>query len=263
MLARGPVAYISRISHIAPKIQLAITRTFLALPVNTMAKKEGTQRPKRCCTRMGVINSVRTRRKLNPERSNNQTLGGRVAEECRLVIGGALPTALISYCSYSIFLHYQQLHINNNTTTMHPPRPLCHAPSELTQLQALCGTDHRIFVPPIDLNRPEFVSLKRARPIKRSVQKETLSSGSRSAAPSKVTNYYFRGPWPTISMYLVRLVRTHIYDYLWPLGKIPCHTDHIYDFGRNIVGRQAIYMGFANTLLSITIDICPCNFIFV
>ena len=40
--------------------------------------------------------------------------------------------------------------------------------------------------------------------------------------------------------------------YLWLLGKIPCHTDHIYDFGGNIGGRQAIYMGFADTLLNYT-----------
>ena len=31
------------------------------------------------------------------------------------------------------------------------------------------------------------------------------------------------------------------------LGKIPCHTDHIYDFGGNISGRQAINMGFTTT----------------
>ena len=93
-------------------------------------------------------------------------------------------------------------------------------PSEFTQLQALCGTEHRSFVPPIDLNRPDVVSLKRGRPIIRSfAKKKSLSSGSRSAAPSKVTNYCsyrsVRDPWPTTSMYLVRLVRTHIYDFLF------------------------------------------------
>ena len=32
--------------------------------------------------------------------------------------------------------------------------------------------------------------------------------------------------------------RTH--THLWLLGKIPCHTDHIYDFEENIGGRQAM-----------------------
>ena len=49
---------------------------------------------------------------------------------------------------------------------------------------------------------------------------------------------------------LVRQVRTHNYDFLlWLLGKISCHTDHIYDFRGNISGRQATNMGFADTLL--------------
>ena len=34
------------------------------------------------------------------------------------------------------------------------------------------------------------------------------------------------------------------------LGKIPCHTDHVYDFGGNIGGRQAINMGFRKALVS-------------
>ena len=47
-------------------------------------------------------------------------------------------------------------------------------------------------------------------------QTRSLSSGSRNAAPSKLTysNRSVRGPWPTTSIYLVRLVRTHIYDFL-------------------------------------------------
>ena len=51
------------------------------------------------------------------ERSNDRTLGGRVAEEYRLVIAAALPTTLISYCivvvvvaipptKIILFLHY-------------------------------------------------------------------------------------------------------------------------------------------------------------
>ena len=90
------------------------------------------------------------------------------------------------------------------------------------------------------------------------VVKKSLSSGSRSAAPSKVTNYHsnrsVRGPWPTTLMYVYVLcvwsALIFMTFYLWLLGKIPSHTDHIYDFGRNMGGRQAIYfMGFANTLL--------------
>ena len=92
LIARGQ-AYISRTCHIAPKIQSVTTysntRTFLALPVNTMAKKEDTQRPKRC-TRMGVYARSES---FTP---NDRTFGGRVAEESRLVIAGALPTAFIS-----------------------------------------------------------------------------------------------------------------------------------------------------------------------
>ena len=79
---------------IAPKIQVVITRTYHALPVNAMAKKEDTRRPKRC-TRMGAYALSES---FTP---NDQTLGGRVAEESRLVIAGALPTALISYCKSS------------------------------------------------------------------------------------------------------------------------------------------------------------------
>ena len=38
--------------------------------------------------------------------------------------------------------------------------------------------------------------------------------------------------------------RTYNYDfYLWLLGKIPCHTDHIYDFGGNIGGRTRSTIG--------------------
>ena len=169
------------------------------------------------------------------------------------MIAASLPTALIVAVivaippTTSIFIHCQQ-----KLTTPCTSLP----PSKLTQLQVLCGTEHRAFVLPIDLNRPDAVSLKRRRPvIRRVAKKQSLSSGSRSAAPSKVTNYYsnrsVRGPWPTISMYLVRLVRTHIYDFLssvWLLGKLPCHIDHIYDFGRNISGRQPIYMAFANAI---------------
>ena len=58
-------------------------------------------------------------------------------------------------------------------------------------------------------------------------------------------------------MYLVRLVRTHIYDFLlihMAFGQnLMSYRSHIYDFGRYIGGRQAIYytsMGFANTLIT-------------
>ena len=48
----GTGLHISRICHIAPKIQSVIyCKNNPCLPVNTMAKKEDTQRPKRC-TRM-------------------------------------------------------------------------------------------------------------------------------------------------------------------------------------------------------------------
>ena len=111
-------------------------------------------------------------------------------------------------------------------------------------------------------------------------KKKSPSSGSRSAAPSKVTNYctwYYSNTvdqfgvlgQPHRSMYLVRLVRTHIYDFLQyltlgqnPTSSIPIiFTSYsiIYDFGRNIGGRQAIYiilylvlfMDFANTLIKL------------
>ena len=60
-----------------------------------------------------------------------------------------------------------------------------------------------------------------------------LSSRSRSAAPSKVTNYF------SISLDKFGVVdqppRTHNYDFLLRLlGQIPCHTDHIYS------GRQTL-----------------------
>ena len=163
---------------------------------------EDTRRPKRC-TRMGVYARSES---FTP---NDRTFGGRVAEESRLVIAGALPTAFISSscCNLivaippttSIFLHY---YYQQKLTTPCTSRPL----SELTQLQALCGKENRTFVPPIDLNRPDVVSLKsRGRPIIRNVAttKKSLSSDSRSTAPSKVTNYHsnrpVRGPWPTTS----------------------------------------------------------------
>ena len=155
-----------------------------------------------------------------------------MAEESRLVIAGALPTALTSYCSSSChppttstFLHYQQI-----LTTPCTSLP----PSALTQLQALCGTEHRTFVPPIDLNRPDVVSLKRGRPIIRSVAKKSLLSGSRSAVPSKVTNYFCNRDQfgvldqPHRCILCVWSALIPMTFYLWLLGKIPCHTDHIY-----------------------------------
>ena len=59
-------------------------------------------------------------------------------------------------------------------------------------------------------------------------------------------------------MYLIRLVRNNIYDFpIYGFGaksmfkeKSECYTDHIYDFGINIGGRLAIYMGFAKSLLA-------------
>ena len=36
--------------------------------------------------------------------------------------------------------------------------------ADATSLQALCGTERRAFIPPIDLNRPDVVPLKRGRP---------------------------------------------------------------------------------------------------
>ena len=84
MLARGQ-AYISRICHIAPKIQLVIARTFLALPVNTMANPN-------------VLSVVPTWALTHEAKVSPRTLGGRVAEEFRLVIAAAaLPTVLIGY----------------------------------------------------------------------------------------------------------------------------------------------------------------------
>ena len=165
--------HISRICHIAPKIQSVIARTTLALPVNTMAKKEDTQRPKRC-TRLAnryARSESFTSPHLTPERSNDRTFGGRVAEESRLtMIAGVLPTALISYYYY-IYCSSSSSHPPPTTTTifLHHQQKLktpCTSlpPSELTQLQALCGTEHRAFVPPIDLNRPDVVSFKRGRP---------------------------------------------------------------------------------------------------
>ena len=148
----------------------------------------------------------------------------------------------------STFLHYQQKILITTPC-------ISLSPSKLTQLQALCGTEHRAFVPPIDLNRPDVVSLRRGRPIIRSVAKKNharLAPAVQHPARPLIINYSnrsVRGHWLTTSMYLVRLVRTHIYEFLlWFLGKISCHTDHIYDFGINIGGRQAIYMGFANNL---------------
>ena len=238
LIARGQ-AYISRTCHIAPKIQSVTTysntRTFLALPVNTMAKKEDTQRPKRC-TRMGVYARSES---FTP---NDRTFGGRVAEESRLVIAGALPTAFISSscCNLivaippttSIFLHY---YYQQKLTTPCTSRPL----SELTQLQALCGKENRTFVPPIDLNRPDVVSLKsRGRPIIRNVAttKKSLSSDSRSTAPIVIDQFGVLGQPHRCAVSSTS--GTHFYSRL--LGKIPCHTDHIYDIGRNIGGRQAI-----------------------
>ena len=135
----------------------------------------------------------------------------------------------------SIFLHYQQKLTTPPCTSLPPP--------ELAQLEALCGTEHRSFVPPIGLNRPDVDN--RSYPVLQ--KKKSLSSGSRSTASSKVTNHYgnrsIRSPWPTASMYLVRLVRTHIYDfsfmafgpnpmsyrsYLWPREKYGWSAGHIY-----------------------------------
>ena len=76
-------------------------------------------------------------------------------------------------------------------------------------------------------------------------KQKSLLSGSRSAAPSKVT---------------------HTYDFLFMaffVGQNPmsCSTDHINDFGRNIGGRQAIYwyMGFVNTLLRTKFSALLCS----
>ena len=61
--------------------------------------------------------------------------------------------------------------VNVKKTTTTTSRP----PSDLPQLQALCGTEHRAFVPPIDLNHLDVVSLKRGRPIIHGVAKENRS----------------------------------------------------------------------------------------
>ena len=147
MLARGQA--ISRIYHITPKIQLDITRTSLASPVNTMARRK-------TCNALSVLPAwARTHEaKLSP-----RTLGVRVAEVFHLVVAAALPTALISYCSSSSHPPNNE-YISTLSTTPCTSLP----PFELTQLQALCGTEHRAFVPPFDLNRPDVVPLNRGRP---------------------------------------------------------------------------------------------------
>ena len=83
------------------------------------------------------------------------------------------------------------------------------------------------------------------------LQKKMLSSGSRSAGPSKVTNYsiviYQFGvvdqSIPSRYWY-VRSTPIIMTFYLRLLGKISCH---IYNFGGNIGGQQAL-KGFAKTL---------------
>ena len=169
------------------------------------------------------------------------------------MIATALPISLITYCSSSHPPNSEYISTlpTRTNNTMHISLP----PSGLTQLQALCDTEHRACVPPIDLNRPDIVSLKRGRLIIRSCKKQkSLSSGSRSAAPCKVLIIIeidqFGVPGQPhrciLCVWSTLILKTF---YLWLLGKIPCHTDHIYDLGRNIGGRQAIYMGFANTLI--------------
>ena len=202
---------------------------------------EDTRRPKRC-TRMGVYARSES---FTP---NDRTFGGRVAEESRLVIAGALPTAFISSscCNLivaippttSIFLHY---YYQQKLTTPCTSRPL----SELTQLQALCGKENRTFVPPIDLNHPDVVSLKsRGRPIMRYVATTKNRSRLTPAVqhPARSLIIIVIDQFGVLGQPHRRAVSctsgTHFYSRL--LGKIPCHTDHIYDFGRNIGGRQAI-----------------------
>ena len=173
-----------------------------------------------------------------------RTLGGKVAEEFRLMIAAALPTASISYWTVvdvvipptpSIFLHYQQ-----KLTTPCTSLP----PSELTQLQALCGTGHRAFVPPIDSNRADVVSLKRGRPIIRSVAKKKNRSRLAPAVQHPagsliiIVIYQFGDlGQPHQCILYAWFALTFMTFYLWILGKIPCHTDHINDFGINVGGR--------------------------
>ena len=99
--------------------------------------------------------------RTHEDKISPRTFGGRVAEESRLVIVAALPTALLSYCNSSSHPpnneYISTLPTTNNT--MHLSTTL-----ELTQLQALCGTEHRAFVPSVDLNHPDVVPLHRGRP---------------------------------------------------------------------------------------------------
>ena len=79
--------------------------------------------------------------------TSTRTLGGRVAKEARLVIAAGFAHSngdhWVDYCSVkylvailptNIFLHDQQL-LTTPCTSLPPP--------ELTQLQALCGTEYR------------------------------------------------------------------------------------------------------------------------
>ena len=197
------------------KTTTSTTRTFVAYQSTQWLKRKTPN----------VLSVVPAWARTHEAKVSPRTLGGRVAEESRLVIAAALPTALISYSSVvavaipptksNIFLHYQQ-----KLTTPCTSLP----PSELTQLQALCGTEHRAFVPPIDLNRPDVVSLKRGRPIIRRVAKTIyrshLTSGvqhpARSLTVIVIIDQFGVLGHATTSMYLVRRVRTtHIYDFLF------------------------------------------------
>ena len=134
------------------------------------------------------------------------------------MIADALPTALIGYCSSS---HAPNEYISplptktNNTIHLSATLRADATSGALLHRASSIRTADRL-----ELNRPDVVSLKRGLPIILSVGKKKRSRLALAVQhPARllicivIRSRSVRGPWPTTSMYLVRLVRTHIYGF--------------------------------------------------
>ena len=149
MLSRGQVISQIHLTRVAPKIHLVSTRTPSPYQLTQLLKNNTFQRHNHFIRMGAYVQSDNFT--SNPRRYSSRRIS--LCDCCHFA--QCVFTAVVDIQPTSIiFLYDQQL---TTTSTSLPP-------SELTQLQALYGTEHPAFVPPIDLNHPDAVSLTRARP---------------------------------------------------------------------------------------------------